>query len=169
MANLIEKILENKQSVRELIDEAAKLNEDAIDGLPDEPETDDAAASVLPDDENDTYRHLFVRRFKKDADKPSKRSKVDTASTALELYFDWANKYKQEKVEIWSDAATDAKNFYRYCLKNREMIEPLWKGSARIRKTGLLWPAAYKDIQARSRQSGNNLVGTFEPFSVDVQ
>ena len=168
MANLIEKILENKQSVRDLIDEAAKVNEDAIDGLPDEPVEDEADA-VLPDDENEAYRHLFVRRFKKDSDKPSKRSKVDNASTALELYFDWANKYKQEKVEIWTDVATDAKNFYRYCLKNREQLEPLWKGSARMRKTGLLWPAAYKDIQARSRQSGNNLVGTLEPFNVDVQ
>ena len=179
-ASLISKILENKQSVREIIDEAVKMNEGPLSDLADAMETDGEATTFEADTTSETtvepqvqddseYRHLFVRRWRKDTDKPYKRAKVASAPEALSLYFEWLEKYKQEKVEIWSDVATDAKNFFRFCLKNREMLEDMWKGSQRTKRSGMLWPAAYKEIQAKSRQSGNNLVGTLSPFVQDAK
>jgi len=153
MSSLIKKILENKQSVREIIDE------NVIDS--------GSLGTEEPQDDND-YRHLFIRRWHENDEKPYKRSKVTSALEALNLYFDWADKYKHDKVEIWSDVAQDAKNFYRFCIKNREMIEDLWKQSMRSKKSAM-WPAAYRDIQARSRQSGENLVGTLYPFNLEVK
>ena len=171
--SLISKILDNKKSVRELIDEEVKMNEgplsDLADAMEDQSGEGSKTAPEAPVLDDNEYRHLFVRRWRKDAEKPYKRAKMESAPEALSLYFEWLEKYKQEKVEIWSDVATDAKNFFRFCLKNREMLEDMWKGSQRTRKSGLLWPAAYKEIQAKSRQSGNNLVGTLSPFVQDVK
>jgi len=182
-SKLIINILKKDRSVRELIDEACRLSEDegSIDLGDDSLEAElDAETGIepvagkradqptLPSDE-EPYRHLFVRRWREGADAPYKRSKCDGAGQAIDLFFNWADQYKKEKVEIWTDAAQDAKNFYRYVLKNREQLEPLWKGSLRVKKTGLLWPAAYREIMAKSKQSGTNLVGSLSPFVVDIQ
>lgn len=160
--NLVQEILNNKRSVREIIDEAASVNESPLAALIDAPDQDAADNEVKPLDDAE-YRHLFVRRWHEDAEKPYKRAKVGSAEEALNLFFEWVLKYKQDKVEIWSDVSSDAKNFYRFCVKNREMLESLWKNSLRMKKTGT-WTGTFRDLQARSRQSGSNLVGTLYPF-----
>jgi len=173
---LVKQILENKKSVRRIIDDYSKccgrrLNEDEEDliaGTAPESDIDSVMINALPSDD-EQYRHLFVRRFHAGDEKPYKRSKIDSAAEALALFFEWSKKYRQDKVEIWTDVASDAKNFYRYAVKNREGLEDMWKGSIRIKSENGAWPAAYRDIQARARMSGSNSVGTLFPFNVNAK
>ena len=171
---LVKQILENKKSVRKIIDDYSKrrgrrLNEDEEDLIgANTSDIDSVMANALAADD-EQYRHLFVRRFHAGDDKPCKRSKIDSAAEALALFFEWSKKYKQDKVEIWTDVASDAKNFYRYAVKNREGLEDMWKGSIRIKSENGAWPAAYRDIQARARMSGSNSVGTLFPFNVNAK
>ena len=169
---LVSAILENKKSVRRIIDDYSKkgrrITEDEEDLIPDAADGDNPIASALPADD-EQYRHLFVRRFHEGEEKPYKRSKLASAGEALALFFEWSKKYKSDKVEIWTDVAADAKNFYRYAVKNRESLEDMWKGSIRMRSENGQWPAAYRDIQARARMSGANSVGTLFPFNVNAK
>ena len=177
MDQLIMDILAGK-AVREAIDEhcVENLQEASID-LGDEP-TGAEVGQVDPSAEDgpkfaqddETYRHLFVRRWKKGADAPYKRSKMMNAVEALQLYFDWVNKYRQEKVEIWSDVASDVQNFYDFCIKkdNLDSLKQQFVGSRRLRAAGVKWLPVLTDLKKKAQKSGSLLVGTLYPFECDA-
>ena len=166
---LVKAILKNDKPVRTVLEQFSVSEADVSVDLGSET-NDDVADSDQPQftvDPDEKFRHLFVRRFKaNDLEKPVKRARVANAAEAINLYYQWIDQFKHDGVEIWTDVAADAKQFYRFCLVNRDQIEQLWKSSARQRKQGILFTSAYRDLLARSRQSGNNVVGTLEPFSV---
>ena len=173
---LIQDILSGK-SVRRVIEEhtvtEGPLSDlaDAMEYGSEESDADDTVTVQADDDvsfvgDDDGYRHLFIRRFHAGEDKPYKRVKVNSALEALQVFFEFIEHYKKDRCEIWTDVADDAKSFYRFCVKNRQQLETLWKASARMKRESKLFPAAYRDIQARSRQSGTNLIGTLYPFDV---
>lgn len=178
MDKLIKDILSGK-NVREAIDahcEAKAVNEASID-LGDEPTDaeeqgedveDGDAPKFAADDE--TYRHLFVRRWKAGADAPYKRAKLTTAAEALGLYFDWVNHYRQDKVEIWSDNAIDVQNFYDFCMKkeNLDILKQEFLNSRRLRAAGVKWVSVLPDLKKKATKSGSLLVGTLYPFECDA-
>lgn len=183
--NLVNALLNKDKTIRETLDEftqVKQVNEGPLSDLADALETDDAGsdnqeeassddnqeAQLVANDDDFPVKMLFVRRFHSGDEKPAKRVKCANISEALKVFFEWVLKYKNDQIEIWTSNATDAKNFYRFVLKNRSAIEPLWKSNIRT-KNLMQWPAAYRDIQQRSRQSGSNLTGTLEPFNVPAK
>ena len=182
--NLVKALLSKDKTIRETIDEfsaAKQVNEGPLSDLADaieagddnsnaaeETPSDNQEAELVANDDDFPVKMLFVRRFHAGAEKPVKRVKCANISEALKLFFEWSLKYKNDQIEIWTSNATDAKNFYRFILKNRSAIEPLWKSNIRT-KNLMQWTAAYRDIQQRSRQSGSNLTGTLEPFNVPAK
>lgn len=167
MSKLIEDILRNDKSVREIIEDAQV---DLLQGdMPGEEPGAKISDAGFNDDDKYRYTHLFVRRYRKGDTDPYKRSKVKTAAQALVLWFDWVERYKNEKVEIWTDGSTDAKKFYRYVLNNRESFESYWRGSRRLHNSGMTYPNAYHAVQ--SRLTGHNdtgLTGSLYPFVAEV-
>ena len=152
MNKLVAAILNKEKSVRETIDEFAsvkKLEEGPLSDLADaiEADADNSAettadsqttdqnqeAELVANDDDFPVKMLFVRRFHVGDEKPYKRVKCTSLAEALKVFFEFATKYKNDTVEIWTSTANDAKNFYRFVLKNREQIEPLWKSNLRKR------------------------------------
>jgi len=154
--DFILEILDKKRSVREIIDEAVGSNP-----------MENSENEVLPD-QSETVQHLFVRRFSKNADKPYYKAKVKTLAEALKIFFDWVDepKYLNERIEVWTSSASDAKKFYRFCLKNRSMLEGLWKSSSKIKRYGLKWPVAFKRIQEGLKPDSDFIEGPLEPFNI---
>ena len=172
--NLVKALLNKNVSVRETIDRFAVTEGPLLD-LADAVSTEDDSVSdeeldatddSVPDATDEfPVKMLFVRRFHEGDEKPVKRIKCSSVSEAIKLFLEWSLKYKNDRLEIWTSTAADAKNFYRYVLKNRSAIEPLWKSNYRLKKL-MPWTSAYRDVQQRSRQAGSNLVGTLDPFNV---
>ena len=172
---IVSAIMENKEPVRQIIDrfavnEAPEVDDNAVEGgeeldTNDDGKLDAGEALAAPDDLKKST-HLFVRRFRKDDTEPYKRVRVEDPAKAVTLFFQWADQFKNDKVEVWTDNATDAKNFYRYCMAQRETIEPFWKQSPRLKKEKLLWQPVYRELMHKARQAGAALTGELGPFVV---
>lgn len=164
MKNLLKDILDNKRPVREIIDEAAQLRE--ADISLDDSEMDEAGDAGAED--SGMYQQLFVRRFNKGSESP-KRARVKNAAEAVDLFFDWAKdpKYRQMKVEIFTNNPATAKKFYRFCLKNREMLEQRWNESYKELHavTGMQkWLSALKVVKDNVKAKDETVSGTLFPF-----
>ena len=175
MQDLVGIILDNKKSVREIIDEAVLKEADVSvdlgteDGVEQEEPLTGKAPSFRPDDED--YLQLFVRRYKDGAVEPTLKRRVKTAADALNIFFEWADRYKNERVEVWTTTKETAKKFYRYLQKkeNLETLEKKWSACTRLtNKNKKRWNAARIEIKPYITNPNKAQEGTLYPFNAEV-
>ena len=169
MDRVCQEILENNKSVREIIEAATS---DVLMDAPDVSDiSNDGAITKASEPENSQDRtlHLFVRRLKKDQDRPVKRTKVDDPEQALDLFFDWVGQFRNDTVEVWSDNAQDVRKFYRYCKDHRDDLEPLFRGSRRVKNNGLSFPQFIREVGIKAKESPDKNKGTLYPFVVTAK